>query len=155
MNCLIDTGRSPGASLGQGRGRMWCRRVCFPGVTEQLQEMLEVRTPGKGPHLKPESSSLSSRVLRKDREGWNGVSGHYFWFWGQLVFVCVRLVWSQGVSCFPKLCNILMKTFILPHQPSSYTCARGWQLNPILFGSVIVNSIICWYTQMIFRIGTS
>ena len=59
------------------------------------------------------------------------------------------LLLPQTVQHFNEDLYPSAPTFIL------YLCSRGWQLNPILFGNVIVNSIICWYTQMIFRIGTS
>ena len=76
---------------------------------------LHMQAPGS---LKPENSLPSSL--------WSGVSGHGFGF--QSFFISVfcgsKEPGAREFPYFPKLCNILRKTFFLPHQPLSLEYAR-------------------------------
>ena len=81
--------------------------------------------------------------ILKNREEWSGS----FWpgfgfqsFWKQMGFACARLTWTQEVSCSPKLCNILIRTFFLLHQSlaSEYACV-WWQTAEPHFYSVTIS----------------
>ena len=89
----------------------------------------------QGGSLKAESNGPRSPALQKEREEWSGISGHgfavpSFWEQGDFCVFQMRLVWSR-VPCFPKLCNILIKTFSFPTSLCFMPVFGGGHLNPI------------------------
>ena len=83
----------------------------------------------QGESLKAVCHLHSSLGLQKDRQGSSRDSGHLFWFWWEAAcFLCFaeEIGLKLGSPCFPKLSNILIKIFLLPHQHFFYASV-WWQ----------------------------